>query len=231
MELAIVDIGVIAFIIIGALVGLKKGLVKEVISIIGVVLAVLIAWKLKNMVSGFLYQTLPFINLTGESTLLNIIIVELISLMLVLIVLLIILKFITTVTGLLDKIVGIASGLGGISKLLGMAVGFIESYVLIFFVLFFLSSFANLNVDNSIVSKYILKETPVIADMVKNENESFKEIMALKDKYKEKDDNYNKEVFETLIKYEVISKDTAKKLVENNKIKIDNANDIINKYN
>ena len=231
MELAVIDLIVAVFIILGTFIGLKKGLVREVISIIGVIIAVILAWQFKNIVSGFLYSNLPFINLTGESTLLNIIIVELIAFLAILIVLLIVLKLITSVTGLLDKIVGIASGLGTISKLLGMVVGFIESYVVVFFVLFFLTSFANLKVDDTTISKYILKDTPVLAEMVKNENETFKEIMALKDKYKEKDDKYNQEVFEIMVKYDFISKDTAKKLVENKKIKIDNADEIIKKYN
>ena len=227
-----IDFVIVVLLILGALFGLKKGIVKSVISLFGVVLVFIIAWNLKNPIVQILFTKLPFFNITSTTSIMNIVIYELIAFLLIAIILLIILKLIMIFTGLIDKILSITKVMGFASKLLGMIFGFIEMYVLIFFVLFFLYNFTNIykSIDNNTLALRMLNSTPILSTMVENERATFDEITSLKDNYKENDEEYNKKVFETLIKYNVLKPKTAQELVNSGKVKIDGAEEIIKKY-
>lgn len=227
-----IDVVLIVVILFGAFIGFKKGLINNIISFIGVIIAIMIAWYLKNPISEFMYTSLPFFSFKGETALINIIIYELIAFLLIATILLIILKLIVKVTGLIDKILSVTTTLGFISKILGFAFGFIETYVLSFIVLFILYHCTGLynEIDNSVVASRMLNSTPVLSKFVEGESKSLQEISDLKDIYKVGTDEYNEHLFETLIKYNVIDTKTAKKLVEKDKVKVPNALDIINKY-
>ena len=204
----------------------------EVVSFFGIILVLFLAWNLRSILASFLYSTLPFFSFTGEMALATIIIYELISFLVLAIVFLILLKLITTFTGLLDSILSISKSLGIIGKVIGLALGFVETYFIVFIALFICYNFFNMNsqIDESQICKYILNETPVLSESVKNETQSLQEIAKIKDRFVLGSDEYNKEVFETLIKYKVIDINTAQKLVDEQKIDFPHAKDLVNKY-
>lgn len=230
MSLTIIDIVVLVILALGAFIGFKRGLVKSVVSLIGLIVAFVIAWIFKNPVSNFMYTNLPFIDFSTSSSVINILIYEFIAFLIILIVCLAILKLVVMATGLIDKIVGLASGLRGVSKILGLVFGLLENYLLVFIVLYALSGIAKLStkIDESIISSTILNKTPVINEVFKGELSLVKEVSDIK--LDLKDEKSNKELFDLMLKYKVITVDTAKKLVSDNKVKIDNAEEIIKKY-
>ena len=76
----------------------------------------------------------------------------------------------------------------------------------------------------------ILNNTPILSSVVKESVKIFDEFETLKDKYKDNTsvDEFNNEALDLMLKYKVVSVESADKLVELNKIKVDK--NIINKY-
>ena len=224
---------IVLLLILGSFIGLKKGIVKSVVSFAGLIIAFVLAWFLKNPISEFMYTKFPFFSFTGETALINIIIYELIAFLIIAIVLLVIVKLVTHFTGLVSKILTLSKSMGFISKLLGMIFGFIETYVIIFMVLFFMYNFTNIykTIEANTLATRMLDSTPLLTNMVESERSSFEEIANLSKNYKENSEEYNEQLFDILLKYDVIKPSTAKKLVEENKVKINNADKIIEKYN
>ena len=227
-----VDIIVLIFILFGALIGFKNGIIKSVVSFVGLIIAVLIAWYLKNPISEFMYTKLPFINFTGNLSLYNIVIYELIAFLIILIVLLAVLRLITIATGLIDKLVGFATGLGIFSKILGAVFSFIEHYVIVFIVLFLLYNFTTLNtvMNSDSISTKMLESTPILSSMVRDEFKSLEEVASLTDNYKEGTKEYNQELFRILLKYNVIKVETAQSLIDNNKVNFEGSQDVVNEF-
>ena len=230
MSLTIIDIIAVIIVALGGFIGFKRGLVKSVVSLVGLIIAFILAWILKGPISNFMYTNLPFIDFSGSLSLINILIFEFIAFLIMLIIFLVILKLVVKVTGLIDKIVGLASGLKGVSKILGLVFGLIENYLLVFIILYALSGIAHLNteIDKGIVTSTILNKTPIINETFKGELGLVKEVSEIKLNLDEQ--KSNKELFDLMLKYKVINVDTAKKLVSENKVKIDNAEEIIKKY-
>ena len=65
MNLNIVDVIIILIILLGGLVGFKEGAIKKLTSIIGLIAVVILSFMLKNYLSVFFYENLPFFNLWG----------------------------------------------------------------------------------------------------------------------------------------------------------------------
>ena len=227
-----IDIIIIVLLLLGALFGFKKGIIKSIISLALVIIAIIIAWFLKNPIASIMYTKLPFFNFTSSTSLINIIVYEMIAFLIIAIILLILVKLIMFFTHLIDKILSISKSMGLLSKVLGMIFGFIEMYVFIFIALFIMYNFTNIykSIDNSTLALRMLSSTPVLSPMIESEKDAFDEIYNLKNSFKEDDEEYNKQLFETMIKYKVISVNTAKQLVNDGKIKINGAEEIIKKY-
>ena len=91
----IIDVLIILLILFGGFVGLKRGFTKELLSFVGFVLILVIAFILKNPISSFLYENLPFFGFSGSFkgiTVLNILIYEVIAFLIVFSILMIIFK-------------------------------------------------------------------------------------------------------------------------------------------
>ena len=230
--LCTIDIIILILLLLGSLFGFKKGIIKSIISLALMILAIIIAWFLKNPIASIMYTKLPFFSFTNSTSIINIIIYEMIAFLVIAIILLILVRVILIFTGLVDKILSITKSMGFTSKLLGLAFGFIEMYVFIFIILFVTYNFTNVykTIDESTVAIRMLSSTPILSPMVDSERATFDEIYNLKNDYKEDDEEYNKKVFETLIKYKVISTNTAKELVKEEKIKIAGSEEIIKRY-
>ena len=229
---SLIDLIVIVLVILGTFIGYKKGLIKGIITTFGVIICLIIAWFLKNSLSEFMYTKLPFFSFNGDMSLFNIIIYELIAFLIISIILLLVLKFIVMFTGLIDKILSISKSIKTLSNILGAILGFFETYVFVFIILFILHSVSPLTnqIDQGFITNYMINKTPILASAIEKEDKSLNEITDLGKKYQKGTDEYNYHLFEILVKYDVIKYDTAKKLVDDNKVKINGASEIIDKY-
>ena len=114
------------------------------------------------------------------------------------------------------------------SKLIGIAVGFLEAYVFLFVLLFIFSqfSFSSTVLKDSKYTNIILSKTPFTTGF-KNSYNAFNEIRNLGDN---NSSNKDYEALNTLLKYDIITTDNAHKLVDNGKINIKGSNKLIERY-
>lgn len=236
----IVDLIIILLIIFGAVSGFKKGFTRSLVSALGVVAVVVLAFLLKNPVSVFLYEHLPFFEFGGiikGVTVLNIALYEIIAFLIVAAVLGLILKILSVVTSIFEHLLSITVVLGIPSKILGAVVGALEWFVIVFIALYIINMpFVSINVDevrNSQLTPTILNSTPLLSNAIEDTTKVIDEFTVLKDKYKDSDVNtneFNRETLDLFLKYNVVTVKSVDKLVEDNKLKITGIEDIISKY-
>lgn len=236
MTITIFDAIIILFIMLGAVSGFKRGVIKSVVNFVGTFASIIIAFYLKNPLSVFMYTYLPFFKFKGifeGISVLNILIYELIAYLIVLSVLFAILKVILKVSGIIEKILDATIILGIPSKILGLIFGTIEAYLFVYVVLFAVNQIPNTTnlIADSNVGKTILEHTPILSGMMEETFGSINEIYEIADEYKNNDSKEtNEKAFEILLKNNVLTPENAEKLVEKGKIDINNANEIIKKY-
>ena len=61
----IVGIIILIFLAFGALLGFKRGFTRELVSLVGIFLILVLSFILKNPISVFLYNNLPFFSFGG----------------------------------------------------------------------------------------------------------------------------------------------------------------------
>lgn len=231
MSLNIIDVIILLFLLMGAVIGYKRGAIQTIATLIGTLLIIVLAYYLKNPLSVLMYTYLPFFKLGGVFkgiTVINILIYEAIAFFLVLSILSILLSVLLKVTGIISKIVDHSIILTLPSKLIGILIGFLEAYIFLFILLFLFSqfSFSQVVLKESKYTDIILTKTPFTKGF-QNSYNVFKEISKMNDKEQEKKDY---EALNLLLKYEIITPENADKLVKKGKINISKADELIKKY-
>lgn len=224
---AVINVVVILILVLGTYSGLKKGFLQSSIRIIGLIIAIIAAYILKNPISVFLYTHLPFFKFGGlfkGVSVLNVIVYELIAFLALLILFLIAIKIICKITGLVDKLLSLIFLLGIPNKILGAIVGFIESVIILYFVSFvfkFTCNFMNLDIKPSLVDDVV--NFPVLKQTFGSSLSSLDEITSLALEYKDtKDkDEFNEKAMDILVKYKVITEENLQILIDSGKITLD----------
>lgn len=233
----IVDVCIIIILILGILVGSKRGFTKQLVSCFGFIITVILAFLLKNPVSIFLYEHLPFFSFAGilkGVTILNILLYEVLAFLLVLTLLTILWRVLLIATSIFEKFLNATIILGIPSKILGALLGLLENYVWIFILLYVLTlPFFNLSIiDESKFKEPILKQTPILSNFTLDKVEVIDEFSNLKDEYEiTKDANkFNLEALDLFLKYEVVTVDSIELLIKQDKLKINNIDTVLKKY-
>ncbi len=232
MMVSIVDAIIILFLLTGAVLGFKKGLIKSVVSLVGTILVVVLSLSLKNPLSVFLYTYFPFFNVGVEA--LNILIYEGIAFIIVFALLTVILKIVIKISGLIETVLKFTIILAIPSKIFGAIFGFIEYYIFAFIILFLVTQFSlgsNIT-SHSKLAEGIMSKTPFISSIASDTYQSLTEIVALNSNYNDDEQaEFNQDTLDILLKYKVISVDNLEKLIAKGKIE-NNAEiqNIINKY-
>lgn len=228
----VIDAIIILFLLMGAVVGFKKGVIKSVVSFVGMILVLVLSFTLKNPLSVFLYTYLPFFNV--GITVLNILIYEAIAFLILFLLFSSILRIIIKITGIVETLLKFTIILGIPSKILGAIFGFLEMYLFIFVALFLLAQF---NVQNSLITDskmadFILGKTPVVSSVLDETYTAVKEVVTLNKNYTttQNTEKLNQDGLDILLKYKVLSVENANKLLEKNKLKIKDAEQIVSKY-
>lgn len=234
----IVDVVIILLILMCGVNGSKRGVFKQLVTTIGFVLVIVLAFYLKNPIAEFLSLHLPFFKFGGafaNVTSLNIILYQLISFILVVIFLEAVLSVLIKVTGVIEKILKFTIILGIPSKILGFIVGIVEGFIIVFLVLFFLRQPGfNLKIfDDSKLTDPILKSTPVLSQVGSGFVNTFNDLYELGNDYYEQkmDENtLNLKSIDVMLKHKIITPDYVVKLIDNKKINLVGIDSIINKY-
>lgn len=231
----VADMIILIFILFGAVIGFKRGLTTELISTLGFIIIVVIAFLLKNPVSQVLYTYLPFFKFGGlikGVTVLNILVYEIIAFLLVLSILTIIFKLVLTFTKIFEKLLKFTIVLGIPSKIAGAVVGVIENYIIAFIVIYVISlPFFNFNFESKYKDK-ILNNTPLLSGYIDKSIKVVDEFTELKEKYEitSNPTEFNRETLDLFLKYKVTTVESVEQLIKNDKLSISNVDEILNKY-
>lgn len=227
MVINLVDAFIIVFIVLGGIVGYKNGAIKEGIQFIGFLIAVIIAFLFKDSLMVMLYENLPFFNFFGfikGIDAMNILFYQLVAFLFIFLLLMFILKILVVITGAIEFLLKLTVFLRIPSKLIGIVVGIVEFYVYIFIVIYILNMpIFNLTfVSESKFGNGILENTPILSTFVDDTVMVYSEVW---DIIKNRDDKSNSEVnsmvLATMLDNKLITINSARKLVESNKITID----------
>lgn len=227
MVLNIIDLFIIIFLILGAIVGFKNGAIKEGTKFIGLFAIIIISFLLKDRLMVILYENLPFFDFFGlikGLSSINILLYQLISFIVIFLALFFFLKVLLVITGLIEWLLKLTIFLSIPSKIIGIFVGLFEYYIYIFIALYVIAM-PIFNIDavtESSLANKILDDTPILSDMVDDTVDVYTDVWNI---IKKKDDKSNKEVntlvLATLLDNNLITIESAKKLVFANKITIE----------
>ncbi len=224
-----IDIIVIVFLLLGALAGFHKGVIKSLVQLIGTMCVAIIAYELKGLVADFLMEHLPFFDFGGiflGVPAMSILMYELASFVVIYVILYCILNILISLSGIIEKLLKMTVVLAIPSKILGLIVGAIEGLAFAFLVLFIMFHIpATTNyVKDSTSGIILLERMPFMSTVMNKTTLALNDINDLANKFK--DNNNRKElniqVLSTLIHYKIISKEEVEKLGENNKLDIEN---------
>lgn len=222
----VADIVILIALAFGALGGFKAGVIKKTTDFVGTFAVFILAFYLKNDLSVLMYENLPFFNFGGfikGVDALNILLYELLAFIIVFIALLFILKVLLMVTGLIEKILKATIILSIPSKILGIFVGLIEMYVYVFIILVVLTLpiFKLPYVRDSKLANFILNDTVVLSSLSSEMIEVYSEVYTIiSEKDNKSDEQLNTEIVKFFIDKDVLSRESAKKLVDKNKLHI-----------
>ena len=235
MNIGIVDAIILLFILLGGLIGFKEGVFKKLTSAVGLILVVVVAFILKNKLSVYFYENLPFLDLWGVFKgiqILNVIFYEVIAFLIIASVLMLVYRVLLGITGLIEKILKATVILSIPSKILGFVVGMIESYVWVYIILFILT-LPIINVKEIYTSKvasYIMENTPVLSKYTSKTVELYDNFYAIIDNRQDKtNEDINEETMDLMLKYDIITVESAEKLIKRNKVSVNNDN-FLDKY-
>ena len=234
----IVDIVILIIILLGAVIGFKRGFTRSLVSALGFIVIAILAYFLKNPLSILLYENLPFFKFGGilkGVTVLNIALYELLAFVIVLAILGVALKILMVATSVFEKILKMTIILGIPSKIMGAVVGALEAFVIVFISLYALSlPIFNISIVNDSNWKdTILNKTPILSAFSKDTMKVIDEFASIKEKYKDNNKNaeeFNKEVLDLFLKYDVVKVSSIDKFVEKEKLQINNIEEILMKY-
>ena len=86
MSFTIIDIIILLFLLMGALIGFKRGIIQSATIFLGIIFVIILSYYLKNPLSKLMYTYLPFFEFSGALkgvTVLNILIYEAIAFLVV----------------------------------------------------------------------------------------------------------------------------------------------------
>lgn len=235
MNIGIIDAIILLFILLGGLIGFKEGAIKKISTVIGLILVVVLSFTLKNKLSVYFYENLPFLDLWGVFKgiqILNVIFYEVLAFIIIASVLMLVYRLLLRLTGLIEKILKATVILSIPSKIIGFIVGIVESYIWVYIFIFILTlPLINLkDIRNSQVASYIMENTPVLSKYTSKTVEVYNDIYdIINNKTDKTNEQINEETMDLMLKYDIITTASAEKLIDRNKVSVNNK-DFINKY-
>ena len=233
--LNIFSIGIILMLIGYIIGGWKNGVVKETVSLIGIIVVFFLSYLLMGVVGNFLCTIMPFFKFDGLVSL-NILIYQAIAFFLLFSLFMIIYRLLLKISSGLQKLINATIILIIPSKILGAIIGFISGWISIFIILLVLlvplkdyNQFKDSTVNNT-----ILFNTPILSDTVKPFTKGAIEIYDISSKIVNKKIDMNEANLKSInimLKYKLVDKNTIEKLIESKKLdKIKNLNSILSNY-
>jgi len=232
----IVDVVIILIILCGAVVGFKRGVIKELVMTVGFLLVFIISFYLKNPIASWLSAYLPFFDFWGAIkgvTVLNIILYQIIAFLIVFSIIMVVFRIILEISGFIEKILKFTIILGIPSKLLGAVVGAIEGFIIAFIVVFVLNQ-PMLDVGIMADSKYKNRvlNTPILTNIVSSVGDTVDDVYKLIEgsEYESDPDGFNRKAIDIMLEHKMIDVSYVEKLIDYGKLRIPGIDSVLNNY-
>lgn len=228
----IFDIGIILLFVMFLIIGFKKGVIKELVALVGIIIVFIISFSVKGVIGNTLCCLLPFFNFTGSIagiTTINILLYQAIAFMIVFSLLLSIYAIALKISKFLQKLVNLTIVLWLPSKFLGALVSFIKGYVILFAILIVLIvPLKNQSIFyKSKLVNFILYKTPIISNSTNDYTTAITEVYDLGVKLSKEElssEEANGKALDIMLKYSIVDKTTIESLIKLHKL--DNTNNI-----
>ncbi len=232
------DVIIILIILMFGVAGFKNGIIKELTSLIGIIVVFIISYSLKGFIGNILCSIFPFFNFSGSMSgliSLNVIIYQMIGFFVIFSILMTIFHIVFFVSKVLQKIIDFTLILLLPSKLLGAVVGLIKGVVIVFILLVVLQlPLKNIEIFESSELKTKIINTPPLSMFTKDIKEPLENTSLLIKKIDEKKisvNDANLQIVDDMLKYKIVNADTIDGLVKSGKLSdIHGISKIINNY-
>lgn len=232
----IIDVVIILVILCSAVVGFKRGVLKELVMTVGFLLVFILSFYLKNPLADWFSLYLPFFQFGGiveGVTVLNILLYQVIAFIIVFSIIMVIFKVILSVTGFVEKILKYTIILGIPSKILGAIVGAIEGYIIAFILVFiFNQPMLDVGIINESKWKDNILDTPVLNKVVSSVGDTVTDIYYLVENNKDNmnTDDFNREAIDIMLEHKLIDVEYVEKLIDRGKVRVPGIDAVLNKY-
>lgn len=231
----IVDYIIIIILVLCAFKGFKQGMLPSIVNFVGTFLVFIIAFYVKQPISTLMYENLPFLDFAGIFKGIigvNILFYEVIAYGLTIVLLAIIFGIVKRISLVFNKILNATIVLTLPNKIIGAIIGIFEG-VLFSFILLCVASNVNTTTKYVNESKYsgiILNNIPILNSVTSSLTDSSKEIYDTIINNENDKNKANLETIDILMKHNILSYESATKLVNDKKLNIDGVNQVIEKY-
>ena len=231
----IVDYIIIIILVLCAFKGFKQGMLPSIVNFVGTFLVFIIAFYVKQPISTLMYENLPFLNFAGifKGIIgINILFYEVIAYGLTIVLLAIIFGIVKRISLVFNKILNATIVLTLPNKIIGAIIGIFEG-ILFSFILLCIAINVNTTTKYVNESKYsgiILNNIPILNSVTSSLTDSSKEIYNTIINNKNDKNKANLETIDILMKHNILSYESATKLVNDKKLNIDGVNQVIEKY-
>ncbi|MBQ6323923.1 MAG: CvpA family protein [Bacilli bacterium] len=235
----IFDIGIILLLVMFFIVGFKHGVIRELVSLLGIIIVFVLAYTFKGVLGNLFCTILPFFKFTGVIsglTTINILFYQTIAFIITFSILLLIYSLLLKISKVLQKIVNLTIILILPSKILGGIVSLVKGYIVLFAVFICLMLFLNnqpIFYESQVINT-MLYHTPILSENSKEFTGSVNEIYDIgKNVANENIDtnSANLRILDVILKHNITSKEEIEELVKLHKLDdIDNIDSILEKY-
>lgn len=203
----LVDIFFLLIILVCGLIGLKRGFFKELVLTVGYIILLIVSYKLITPTANLIISLVK----VGNNPI-NLLIYQIIAFLVVFIILSIIFQLIVFLTNALEKLLNITIVLGIFSKILGFILGLVKGVIVAYLLslLFTLPMFNNIAMfRNSTVRTELLTKMP---------NIKLNQIVNEISKLDINSNDFNKQVLQILIKYNILTKEKVIDMVKSGQL-------------
>ena len=231
----VIDIGIILLFIMFIISGIKKGVIKESVSLIALILVFVLSFALKKIVGGIFCMIFPFLELDGFVTI-NILFYQLLAFVLVFMILIGIYGVSVRISKVLQKIVNMTIILILPSKILGGVVSLLKGYIVVFIVFFVLMiPLGNTELfRESKCVNFMMNKTPLLSGYTKSFVNAVYDVIDLSEKVSQKSitvNDANLKTLDIMLKYKIVEKGTVEALIEVHKLDdVADIDSVVSKY-
>ena len=110
--MSLLDIIIVLVLAMSAIIGFKRGAIKEIVSLVGIIIVFVVAFSLKGVIGNVLCKWLPFFNFAGNFegvTVLNILLYQLLAFLIIYSLLFSVYMIVLKISGVVQKCYIVAS--------------------------------------------------------------------------------------------------------------------------